>query len=123
MAILKKIEKLVDDGRKFEQMRGRYAEYSAKIRQANAVLKEVADELDPKTITKGRTKERSEGYAAALYELNGKMNEGTLITTNLIAATYPNLNQYSLWQRLKKGEKVCLGTTNNGKHLFKKVSA
>jgi hypothetical protein len=115
MVEMKEMEKALDDARRYNDMKARYA---GKVRDAVRMLEAVVEELDPKIFKEAGKRVKRALYDEAKEELMLKMRQDTLVTTDIIEKTYPHLEKYRLWRRLQDVDGVEKGNKGTVKYLF-----
>lgn len=86
--LMKELDKLNRKAIKYDDLMARATEFAKKLNQAAALLKEVADELDPKA---DAPRERSGiNYEEVADDFYLKMQAGAEVNSDLVLRTYPD---------------------------------
>lgn len=103
----------------YDQMKGRYVEVARDIAEVGERLKAIAQQLDPVVkVGESRTYNRKDDIIAELFVV---MEKGTHLDTDLIRATYPELDDnavYYIFTKLRSMKGVCVRTEGRRKFLY-----
>lgn len=109
-ALVKDLQLLLEENARLRNLRSRYVEHAAAVMKKATQcedlageLRALAKELDPVLTLPLETRRRGAArLGTEAGELLEKLRAGTIVTTDLIAATYPALSQTQVWACLRQ---------------------
>jgi len=120
MTLLSDIQELTEKANRYENLKGRYVDHSAKLKAIIGQLQTLLSEIEPGSIL---TNHRKTGfnYSEEIGILYNLMRGGTRINKNFLEKTYPDLDPKShnyILNTLQKKHKVLKARKGNMVELY-----
>lgn len=116
--LLEEINMLREKANKYDNMKERYDDYAKKLKEAQLIITNVLNDVNPYLNMKSRQKKTGEPIKIILEELYDLLSHGTEITSELIQTSYNTDDKRAIYILSKLRNHVSVKSRKEGKKIF-----